>query len=106
MSATRLIALGALMLSASAWAETRPLPPRAGEGIPDYVSRLSTLDQRANSGSGRALNDARRIGVKANIDGLRRLLDRYRADNVLTVDERRDLNQQFQAVSSSIDRAR
>lgn len=96
----------ALLAAAPLAAETRPLPPRPGEGIPDYVSRLSSLEQRIQSGSGRTLNDARRTGARANIDGLRRLLDRYRADNVLTADERRDLNQQFQAVGSSISRNR
>ena len=106
MTLLRPLALTLFVLSAPLVAETRPLPPRVGEGIADYVSRLSSLEQRVNSGSGRALNDARRIGVKANIDGLRRLLDRYRADNVLTTDERRDLNQQFQAVGSSISRNR
>lgn len=81
-----------------------PYPARPHEGITEYASRLSSLEQRLNSA--RSVNDAMRKGLRAEIDGVRRLLDRYRADNVLTADERRDLNQRMQAVSSEIARAR
>jgi hypothetical protein len=113
MTILRLFAVSALAFAPDAHAETRPLPPRMGEGIQDYVSRLSALEQQvyAHPLNGRAasqpgLNNARATGARADIDSVRRLLDRYRSDNILTTDERRDLDQQFQNVRSSIDRAR
>jgi hypothetical protein len=93
-----------LLLIALTAASPATYPARPHEGISEYVSRLSTLEQQLNSA--RSVNDALRNGLRAEIDGVRRLLDRYRADNVLNVDERRDLNQRMQAVSSDVARAR